>query len=330
MKREPSRRAATLAAAAALLALALPLAPARAQERFPSKEIKILIGFPAGSAAEVTLRALVEAAAKYVPQPLVILNKPGASQALAMSDLTDASADGYTIAMTTDGFLALTVLQQKMRFNPDDISVLLGYAQFKHVLFTRADAPWARYDDFVAYAKKEPGGMDYGGTGVGSAPDLLGKMLAKDAGIPMTYVPFKGSNEYVPSVMGQHVKSAVIAVSGIAPQLKDGSLSAVLVFGDARLPQLPGVPSSDEKGIRNAELLNSVLLLVVPKKVPADRVKVLHDAFRKAAEDPDFRRAVEPTGLVVKYFSPRDVDDRIARAKELGTPLLRELKLLAN
>lgn len=328
MRPDLFRRAALLASAA--LALALPLAPAAAQERFPSRDIRILVGFPPGSAAESTLRALVNAAAKYLPQPLVIINKPGASQAVAMTELAAAEPDGYTIGMTTDGFLALTVLQQKMRFNPDDISVLLGYSQFKHVLFTRGDAPWRRYEDFLAYAKKEPGAMDYGGAGSGTAPDLLGKVLARDAGIQMTYVPFKGSNEYVPSVMGRHVKSAVVAVSGIAPQLKEGSLAAILVFGEDRLPELPNVPTSEEKGIRNTDVFNSILMLVMPKKTPPDRARVLHDAFRKAVEDPDFRRAVEPTGLTAKYFEPQEVDRRMARAREIGVPLLRELKLLAN
>jgi tripartite-type tricarboxylate transporter receptor subunit TctC len=232
--------------------------------------------------------------------------------------------------MTTDGFLALTVLQQKMRFASDDLSVLLGYSQFKHVLFTRGDAPWRKYEDFLAHAKKEPGAMDYGGAGSGTAPDLLGKVLARDAGIQMTYVPFKGSNEYIPSVMGRHVKSAVVAVSGIAPQLKEGSLAAILVFGDERLPELPGVPTSEEKGIRNTDVFNSILMLVLPRKTPADRAKVLHDAFRKAVEDADFRRAVEPTGLTARYFGPQDVERRMERAREIGVPLLRELKLLAN
>jgi tripartite-type tricarboxylate transporter receptor subunit TctC len=319
-----------MAATAAAASLAAPFAPALAQDRFPSREIRVLVGFPAGSAAESTLRALVHAAGKYLPQPIVIINKPGAAQALAMGELAAAEPDGYTIGMTTDGFLALTTLQQKLHFNPEDISVLLGYSQFKHVLFTRGDAPWRKYEDFLAYAKKNPEGMDYGGTGNGSAPDLLGKVLARDAGIKMTYVPFKGSNEYVPSVMGKHVKSAVVAVSGISPQLKDGSLAAILVFGDKRLPELPNVPTSEEKGIRNTGVFNSTLLMVTPKKTPADRVKVLHDAFRKAIDDPDFRHAVEPTGLTAEYFAPQEVDKRMARAREIGVPLLRELKLLVN
>jgi tripartite-type tricarboxylate transporter receptor subunit TctC len=329
MAHDTLKRAAT-ALLLPLMLMALPAAPAAAQERFPSKEIRILVGFPPGSAAETTLRALVNAAAKHVSQPLVIINKPGASQAVAMGDLAAAEPDGYTIGMTTDGFLSLTVLQQKMRFNPDDLGVLLGYSQFQHVLFVRGDAPWRKYEDFLALAKKEPGGMDYGGTGSGTAPDLLGKVLARDAGVQMNYVPFKGSNEYIPSVMGKHVKSAIVAVSGIAPQLKDGSLAAVLVFGDERLKEYPDVPTSEEKGIRNTAPFNSILTLALPKKTPADRVKVLHDAFRKAVEDPDFRRAVEPTGLQARYFPPQEVQKRMATAREVGVPLLRELKLLAN
>src|SRR5690606_25995066 len=118
-----------------------------------------------------------------------------------------------TIGMSTDGFKSLTVLQNKVRFDPEDLRVLLGYSQFTHVLFVKGDAPYKRYEDYVAFAKRRPGAMEYGGTGQGTAPDLLGKVLARDAGMQLTYVPFKGSNEYIPAIMGGHVKSGIVAIS---------------------------------------------------------------------------------------------------------------------
>ena len=307
------------------------LAPAQSAEAaFPERGIRILTGFPAGSAAELTLRALVQQASKYIDKPLIIVNKPGGAQTLAMTELANAEPDGYTIGMSTDGFKSLTVLQHKVRFDPEDLQVLLGYSQFKHVLFVRGDSPYRKYEDYLAFAKKNPGAMEYGGTGTGTAPDRLGKVLARDAGMKLTYVPFKGSNEYVPAVMGGHVKSAVIAISGISQHVKDGSLGLVLVFGDERLPEYPDVPTSEEKGVRDLSALNSVLTLVVLKGTPADRVKVLHDAFRKAAEDPEFRKSVEPTGLTAAYFPPEKVDQRIRDARKLGVPMLKELNLLVE
>ncbi|MGE4243096.1 Bug family tripartite tricarboxylate transporter substrate binding protein [Ramlibacter sp.] len=328
MRIHRSKRVLSLLIAGLLLGSAA--VPAAAQERFPSKPIRVLVGFPPGSAPDISLRALMNVAGRHVGQPLVIVNKPGASQAVAMGELAAAEPDGYTIAMTTDGFLSLTVLQQKMPFDPADIGVLMGYTQFKHVLFVRGDAPFRKYEDYVAQAKSGPGAMDYGASGNGSAPDLLGKIVARHSRLDVTHVNFKGSNEIAQSVLGRHVKSGIVAVSGLAPQLKDGSLGIVLVFGEERLPEYPDVPTAEEKGIRNTAPFNSVLVLALPRKTPADRVKVLHDALRKAVEDPDFRKAVEPTGLMPKYFSPSDMSRLMSQGRDVGVPLLRELKLLAN
>src|SRR5690606_3011331 len=139
------------------------------------------------------------------------------------------------IGMSTDGFLALTVLQHELRFNPEVIKPLLGYSQFKHVLFVSSKSPYKKYDDYITFAKQNPGSMEYAGTGHGSAPDLLGKVFAQDAGLELEYVSFKGSNEYIPAVIGGHVKSGIVAISGISQHVKDGSIDLVVAFGDERL-----------------------------------------------------------------------------------------------
>src|SRR4051812_9156569 len=192
------------ALASVCLSAAMAIAPSAADaQAFPEHEIKIVTGFPAGSAAEISLRALVRSAQKFIDKPLVIINKPGAGQSLAMQELVTAPADGYTIGMVTDTFMGMTIYQYKLRFESDDIQPMVGYAQFRHVLFVKGDSPLRKYEDFVAFAKRNP--VSYGGTGVGTTPDMLGKIFARAAGLNLTYVAFKGSNEYVPSVMGGHV-----------------------------------------------------------------------------------------------------------------------------
>jgi tripartite-type tricarboxylate transporter receptor subunit TctC len=298
-------------------------------QTFPEREIRIVTGFPAGSAAEVSLRALVQAAQKYVDKPLLIINKPGGGQSIAMQDLISAPADGYTIGMVTDTFMGMTYYQYKLRFEADDIQPMVGYAQFRHVLFVKADSPYRKFEDFVAQAKREP--VSYGGTGVGTTPDMLGKIFARDLGLNLTYIAFKGSNEYVPSVMGGHVTSGIVDISGVAKQIEQGSLAGVVVFGSERLAEFPNIPTSTEKGVKtDLSMFNSVLTIVANRKAPADRTRLLQDAFTKAANDPEFRKSAAAAGLHAALFDSEQLRKRIEAARQLSIPMMKEMNLLAH
>jgi tripartite-type tricarboxylate transporter receptor subunit TctC len=316
--------------ASACVFATLSLAPSLSRAQgFPEKEIRIVTGFPAGSAAELSLRALVHSAQKYVDKPLIIINKPGGGQSIAMQELISAPADGYTIGMVTDTFIGMTYYQYKLRFEADDIQPMVGYAQFRHVLFVKADSPYRKYEDFVAQAKREP--VTYGGTGVGTTPDMLGKIFARALGLKLTYIAFKGSNEYVPSVMGGHVTSGIVDISGVAKQLEQGNLAGVVVFGNERLAEFPNIPTTAEKGVKtDLSMFNSVLTIVANRKAPADRTRVLQEAFTKAANDPEFRKSAAAAGLHAAVFDSAQLRKRIEAARQLSIPLMKEMNLLAN
>lgn len=322
------RRLAALAGAAILLVAQAPHAADGAE--FPDKEIRVLIGYSPGSASELSLRALVQVASKFAKKPLVVLNKPGASQSIAMGELAAAPADGYTIAMTTDGYKSLTIHQQKLRFDPAKIKVLLGYARIRHVLFVKGDSPLAKYDDFIAFGRKREGAIVYGGTGEGTGPDLMGKVFFREEGVKAGYVPFKGSGEYVTAVIGGHLQSGIIDYSGIRKYAQSGAVRLVVAFGDQRLEEFPDVPSSREKGHPDLNLFNLVRCLVVHRDTPPARVHVLHDLFKRAIEDPEFRRMAADTGLTAAYFGPREVEEGIARIEKVGVPVLKELGIFVQ
>jgi tripartite-type tricarboxylate transporter receptor subunit TctC len=313
-------------AAAAALALCAGTAFAQA---FPEKEIRVVTGFPAGSVAELSLRALVRSAQKYIDKPLIIINKPGAGQSIAMQELMAAPADGYTVGMVTDTFPGMTYYQFKLKFDADDIQPLVGFAQFRHVLFVKADSPLRRYEDFVAKAKREP--VSYGGTGVGTTPDMLGKIFARAAGLKLEYVAFKGSNEYVPSVMGGHVTSGIVDISGVGKQIEDGSLAGVVVFGNERLAEFPNIPTAAEKGVNvDMSMFNSVVSIVANRKAPADRTRLVQEAFTKAANDPEFRAAAKAQGVHAVSFDADTLQRRIEAARKLSIPLMKDMGLLAK
>lgn len=317
----------TAAAFGVALALGLASWAGSASAQYPEKEIRVIVGFPPGSAIELSGRAIMQVAGKYIKQPLVIMNMPGGAQSIAMNELVKSSADGYTVAVTTDGYKSLTVHTQKLRFDPENIRFVGGFARFQHVLFVKSDSPYANFDTFVALGRKDPAKMEYAGSGEGSAPDLLGKVLFRDLKMRATYVPFKGSNEYVQAVMGGHVLSGIIDISGIARHVRTGALKLVVVLADQRLEEFPDVPTTRDKGLSDLNILNSIVAVAAHKDTPPERFAFLEDAFRKATEDPEFKAMAKKMGLRAVYTGPQAAAEGVEKTRALGVPLLKELGL---
>ncbi len=297
---------------------------------FPTKELSILVGYPPGSASELSVRALVNAASKYFPKPLIVLNKPGASQSIALGALASATPDGHTLAMTTDTYISLTSHQQKLPFDPKLLRVLLGYATLQHVLFVRSDYPHAKFEDLVAYGKTPNAMINIGGTGEGTSPDFISKVFIRNTGIRAAYIPYKGSGEYVAGVLGGSLQGGIVDLSGIKQQAEAKTVRLVMVFGDHRLPEFPEVPTSREKGLGDLNLFNPVRCLVVHRGTPPDRVKILEEGFRRAAQDPGFRDWAKTSGVAAEVIPARAVEEGIARTEKAGIPLLKELNLFVQ
>jgi tripartite-type tricarboxylate transporter receptor subunit TctC len=311
--------------AAALAGAAAWAGAARAE--YPEKEIRVVVGFPPGSVIELSGRAIMQVAEKYIRKPLVILNKPGAAQSIAMNELVGSPADGYTIAVSTDGYKATTRHTQVLAFDPEKIRYVAGYARFQHVLFVKGHSAYGTYDKFVALARREPKKIEWAGSGVGAAPQLLGEVFFRDLKIPATYVPFKGSNEYVQAVMGGQVLSGVIDFSGVAQYVKTGALDLVAVLADKRLEEFPDVPTAREKGLSELDILNGNIVVVTHADVPPDRFAFLVDAFRKAADDPEFKAMAKKMRLNVVYTPPSRMEEQAKKTGALTLPLIKELGL---
>lgn len=294
---------------------------------YPEKEIKVVVGFPPGSVIELSGRAIMHVAEKYIKQPLVIINKPGAAQSIAMNELISSPADGYTIAVSTDGYKATTSHTQDLAFDAQKIRYVAGYARFQHVLFVKGKSTYGSFDKFVAMGRREPKKMEWAGSGVGAAPQLLGEVFFRDLKIPATYVPFKGSNQYVQAVMGGQVLSGVIDISGVAQYVKTGALDLVAVLADTRLEEFPDVPTAREKGLSKLNILNGNIVIVSHADVPPERFAFLVDAFHKAAEDPEFKAMAKKMRLNVVYTPPQSMEEQAKKTGELTLPLIKELGL---
>lgn len=305
-----------------------PVAPALAQ--YPEKPVRFLVGFPAGALTDLSARALANAASRYLDQQVVVVNVPGAAGALAMNELAKAAPDGYTIAMMTTSYKALVIHQQKPPYDIAEVRTLLGYAEFRQLLFVKGDSPYARLDDLIAYGRRNPGMIKFGHSGTGTSIHLQGLLFFRAAGIDAPDVPFKGSNDYLNAVLGGHLPAGIVDIAGVRQHARAGTLRLVVAFTAQRFPEFPDVPTSGERGYPGLEVFNPQVAVMIRSATPTDRVNKLHDALKRTTQDADYVKGLDDMGLKGGYIAPEAVEDTISRAGARAIPILKELGFYAR
>lgn len=309
-----------------LAASAVLTSPAHAQ--YPDKPIRFILGFATGGPTDLSVRALAAAGAKQLGQPMVVQNMPGAAGALAMGELARQPADGYTVSMITSSYKAIVAHQQKPAFDLAEVQTLLGYAEFRHLFFVKADSKLGSFEDLVKFGRANPGALKFGHVGFGSSLQLQGLSFFRGAGVQVTDVPYKGSAEFTNAVLGGHVDLALIDIAGIRQLARAGTVRLLVTATPQRLADFPDVPTALERGIAGPELFNPLVGAAVRRGTPPDRLKRLHDALRRATEDPDFTRAMNDIGLKHGYMAPETFDSITSKAEASAVPLMKEMKLI--
>ena len=308
-----SRRTALLSA----LAVAAPL-PTLAQSAFPNRPIKLVIAFPAGGPTDITMRQLALNASKVLGQTVIIDNKPGAGGTLPAQALQISPADGYTIAQMPLGVFRLAYTT-KVGWDPiKDISYVINVTGYAFGIVVPANSPFKTWQDFVAYAKANPGKLTYGSTGTLTSPHLTTERIAQQAGIELQHVPYKGSADLMLALVSGQLMAAADS-TGFAPQVEAGKLRVLNTWGAKRLAKFPDAPTLKELGIDIVQ--NSPFGIGAPKGTPPDVVKKLHDAFKQAMEDPSYVASLDKYDMEPIYMSTADytkfAQDTVLREKAI-------------
>jgi tripartite-type tricarboxylate transporter receptor subunit TctC len=280
-----SRRRALLLAATAAAAAAAPWGAAQAQAQpYPNRPVTLIVPWPAGGSTDRHLRTLAEIASRHLGQPIVIENRPGAGGTLGPANMAQtAKPDGYTISQFPLGLLRLPHMQ-KSSWNPlTDFSYILGVSGYTFGPTVRADSPHKSYNEYIEAARKQPNQINYGSTGTGSSPHLIMEELAGNTKVQLTHVPFKGNADLVAALLGGHVMAQSDA-SGWDKYVDGGQMRLLVTFGEQRTQRWPEVPTAQELGY--GVVSTSPYGLAGPKGMDPAVMKTLHDAFKKAMDDP--------------------------------------------
>lgn len=285
----------TRALACSLMLLAVTLFVAKdaaAQDGFPSRPIRLLVGFAAGGATDITFRKLAELASKQLGQPIVVENKPGAGATLAPSTMAKTEKpDGYTIAAATAGLLRYPYMQ-KVDWDPlKDFTWIAGLGGYTFVLAVNSNSQFKKLADVIAYAKQNPGGLTISTAGAGTTMHLLAEALAGMAGVQITHVGYRGSSEAGTAVLGGHAMAIVDAAGTIIPYVEPGQMRVLLSFDPQPVAWLPGVPTA--KSLGYDLVYPAPYGLVGPKGMPKEIVDKLYQAFKVAADSDEYKKLLE-------------------------------------
>jgi tripartite-type tricarboxylate transporter receptor subunit TctC len=284
-------------------ALAVALAATASAQQFPAKPVTLIVPWSAGGTTDITMRALAEATAKYLGQPVIVENKPGAGGILGAAAMLNAKPDGYTITQIPISVLRIPHVE-KTPFDPmADLTYIVGISGYTFGVVVRSEAPWKTWNEFVAFAKANPDKISYGSPGTNTSLHITMEEIAYKQGIKWVHVPHKGNAPSMVALLGGHIDS-VADSTGWAPHVSAGKVRLLVTWGENRTKRWPDVPTLKELGF--GIVSNSPYGLAGPKGMDSRVVKVLHDAFKKGAEDPIHTSMLEKYDQDLWYASTED------------------------
>jgi tripartite-type tricarboxylate transporter receptor subunit TctC len=311
----------TLGATTILLIGFVPPRPALAQ--YPEKAITILAGYGVGSSGDQIVRGLVEALKKHLSQPIIVVNRPGASGTLAISDALAAKPDGYTLGLGTSGNLTVQPNRTGLPYGgPETYAPVAKLVNQPNLLMGRRDAPWTNAQEFLDYARAHPGKLSVGVPGVATIAHLNIEQLKQLAKLDIKVVYFDGPQQVEGALLGQ-VDAAVAPPGQTMPHIHAAKAVALGVFNERRLPLAPDVPTFKELGFDVT--LVTFQAIIAPRGTPASAIRILDEAIRNAVAEPSFASLVENTENTIDYKGPEAFAAELRQSFEKNGELLRTL-----
>ena len=288
----------------ALLAALLVAAPSFAQ--YPQKPIRLVVPFPPGSATDTVARILGQSVSTAVGQPVVVDNKAGADGAIAGAEVVKAAPDGYTLLMATNSPMAVAPAMKKQPpYDPvADFTPITDVGRYTFFLYVNAEQPYRTFRDMVAYAKANPGKINYA-TGNTTGIMSFGQMNAL-AGVEMTHVPYKGEPQAVTDLIAGRVQLLWATPTTGLSHLKEGKLRALATNLKSRSPLLPEVPTMAEVGIPQYSVV-SWAALYGPAKLPRDIQLRLNKEFHDAMKRPEVLAQMEKQAFLLSPSTPEEL-----------------------
>ena len=309
---------------AALMALAASSALAQG---YPAKPIRMVVPFAAGGVVDTTARLLVPKMSDVLGQPIVIDNRPGAGGNIAADLVAKSPADGYTILITTHGHAISASLFRSLPYDTaKDFAPVTQIASSFLVMVSGPKLAVASVKELIALGRANPGRLNYGSTGLGAPPHLMGELFKLAAGIDAVHVPYKGDAPMYQALLAAEVDYAFGPLGNAIQHIQSGKLRALAMTGARRSDAIPQVPTMAEAGVPELEL-TGWLGLFAPAATPRPAIARLHTALAEAVADPKVRERFPALGYEPVGSSPEEFADRFKRDLVVYARVIREARV---
>lgn len=296
---------------------------ARAQSNWPSRPIKVLVGYPPGGFTDVTARLICDRLQARLGQPVIVENKAGANGIVAVDTLAKSAPDGSTFAVVIAAHAANTTLYKKLPYDPKDLKgvSLIGVSPL--VYAANNDGPFKNAKELVAYAKANPGKISYGSSGNGSAVHLSTELLKSLTGTRMVHIPYRGSAAALTDLLGGQIQLFGDAAQGLIAPGKAGKVRLLGVASEKRLPALPDVPTFIEQGIQGY-VASTWAGMLAPAATPAPIVERMAEAIAAIVKMDDVKARLDTMGTIPAGSTPAEFDQFIAAETAKWGKVIRE------
>jgi tripartite-type tricarboxylate transporter receptor subunit TctC len=302
MKSSLPRRSVLLSSAASAGLVAVPWARAQA---FPERPVTIVVPAPPGGTADISARALVEQLGKALGQSVVIDNKSGGNGAVGAQVVLSAKPDGHTLLMAYSGFHCMSPHLVKLPYDPmKDLQPICNVYSAPQVMVTRATLDQIKTaKDFIAYAKANPGRLNYGSSGNGSVQHIATELFKQLTGTFITHIPYRGTGPTVTDLLANAIDMTMTTAPPLIPHITSGRFRALMVAGRRRLASLPNVPTASEVGIKNFEV-EAWFALYTHAQAPKSVVQRISAEVQKIMSTAAFRERAASQGAEAAYLDP--------------------------
>jgi tripartite-type tricarboxylate transporter receptor subunit TctC len=313
----------------ALAALAALSASAAAQD-YPSKPIRILVGFAPGGGTDITARIVGKGLSEAVGQQVVVENRPGAGGVLATDLAAQAAPDGYTIHLGTVGSFAVSPHMQAVRYNVErDFAPITMGVMFPNVLVVHPSVPVHSLADYLRLSKSADARMSYGSAGVGSAGHLAGELLKELAKIDIQHVAYRGGAPAMADLLGNHLPSIFASMPSALQHIKQGQIRAIATTGRSRARDLPDVPTIAEGGFPGYDATNWYAF-VAPGKTPRPVVDRLNAELGRVLRSPAILAELDKHGLETAPGSPEELARFMRQESEIWARVVKTAGIKAE
>lgn len=316
--------------AAVLAAATLLIAPAALAQAYPDKPIRMVLPFPPGGVTDILARALAEKLSPRLGQPVIVDNKPGAGTMLASDFVARAPADGYTLLLAASSLGTAPLLYEKVGYDAvKSFAPITQVASVVHVLVVNQQLPVKSVAELVAYAKQNPGKLNYASTGTGTSTHLEGELFKSMAKAYMVHIPYRGSGPALTDVVGGQVNVMIDALGSSGPFIKAGKLRALAVTTAKRSQSIPELPTVAESGLPGYEAM-PWLGLVAPAGTPQPVIDRLQREVAEILKEPELRERFKGWGLDIIGNTPAEFTSFLRRDIDQWARVISNAKIKAD